>query len=281
MKTNKINNNEDSVFIKLLKAHTNIDEDFIDTFFKKFKIGGELDFDIKDIDVSKYLGINLATLRKRLQNAFSKTKRYFETVDYVRIKTGRSNEVIFMLNYQCFERLAMSGDSAKSETIRMYFVKLREFLTENQHVIYQAMENKQDLSVYSELESIYFFEVDDRKIDWKIGRTKDIVKRLRNYNVGRIKEIDLKYFAIVKNPLLIEKCIKSTLKKNQVIKNKEIYNTTPQTIKKIINECYCKNISKSENDELYRELANLLDLYSYVKNKINIKPYIIIGEDIE
>ena len=39
----------DSVFIKLLKANTNIDEDFIDTFFNKFKIGGELDFDIKDI----------------------------------------------------------------------------------------------------------------------------------------------------------------------------------------------------------------------------------------
>ena len=29
MKTIKINNNEDSVFIKLLKAHTNIDEDFV------------------------------------------------------------------------------------------------------------------------------------------------------------------------------------------------------------------------------------------------------------
>jgi len=36
----------------------------------------------------------------------------------------------------------------------MYFVKLREFLTENQHVIYQAMENKQHLSMYSGLESI-------------------------------------------------------------------------------------------------------------------------------
>ena len=38
----------DSVFIKLLKANTNIDEDFIDTFFNKFKIGGELDFDINN-----------------------------------------------------------------------------------------------------------------------------------------------------------------------------------------------------------------------------------------
>jgi hypothetical protein len=47
-----------------------------------------------------------------------------------------------MLNYACFEKLAMSGDSEESETIRMYFVKLREFLTENQHLIYQAISNK-------------------------------------------------------------------------------------------------------------------------------------------
>jgi hypothetical protein len=46
---------KNSVFIELLKSHTNIDEDFINTFFKKFKIGGELDFDIEDKKVAKYL----------------------------------------------------------------------------------------------------------------------------------------------------------------------------------------------------------------------------------
>jgi hypothetical protein len=30
---------KDSIFIKMLKENTNIDEDFIDTFFKNFKIG--------------------------------------------------------------------------------------------------------------------------------------------------------------------------------------------------------------------------------------------------
>jgi hypothetical protein len=48
----------DSVFIKLLKKYTTIDESFINTFFKKFKIGGELDFDIKDVNVCKYLKIS-------------------------------------------------------------------------------------------------------------------------------------------------------------------------------------------------------------------------------
>ena len=133
---------KDSIFIKLLKENTNIDEDFIDTFFSKFKIGGELDFDIKDTDVCKYLDINLATLRKRLNNIFSKTKRFIENVDYIRIKTGVSNNIIYMLNYACFEKLAMSGDSKQSEVVRMYFTKMREFITDNQRVIYQAMNKK-------------------------------------------------------------------------------------------------------------------------------------------
>jgi hypothetical protein len=272
---------KDSIFIKLLKENTNIDEDFINTFFNKFKIGGELDFDIKDFDVAKYLGITLITLRKRLNNAYSKTKRFIENVDYVRIKTNISNNIIYMLNYPCFEKLAMSGDSKQSEVIRMYFVKLREFITENQHTIYQAMTNKNELKIYTKMDTIYFFAADERKKDiLKSGRSSDIVNRLRNYNIGRIKEVELKYLALVKNPILIEKCIKFILKKNQVFSGKELYEIEPSKLKKVIYECYCKNVSSSENLELYNEISSLLGMYVYVKDKTNVKPYIIIGKEI-
>jgi hypothetical protein len=36
---------------------------------------------------------------------------------------------------------------------------------------------------------------------------------LKVYNTGRIKEVDLKYLALVKNSILIEKCMKFKLKK--------------------------------------------------------------------
>ena len=197
--------NKDNSFIELLKTHTDIDKKFITTFFKKFKIGGDLDFDLKDINIAKYLGIELLTLRKRLLNQYSKVKRFFENVDYVKIKSGKSAaSLTYMINYSAFEKLAMSGDSEKSESIRMYFVKLRQFIVENQNLIYQAMENKIELKKYVGYETIYFFVMDDRKPELlKLGRTKDIVQRLRNYNVGRIKEVELKYLALVKNNLLI------------------------------------------------------------------------------
>jgi hypothetical protein len=31
---------------------------------------------------------------------------------------------------------------------------------------------------------------------------------------------------------------------------------------------------------MYKELSDLLGLYAYTKNKINIKPFIIIGKDL-
>ena len=272
---------KDSIFIKLLKENTNIDEDFIDTFFSKFKIGGELDFDIKDIHVCKYLDINLATLRKRLNNVFSKTKRFIENVDYIRIKTGVSNNIIYMLNYACFEKLAMSGDSKQSEVVRMYFTKMREFITDNQRVIYQAMNKKNDLKIYNKMDIIYFFAADERKQDiLKVGKSSKIVERLRNYNVGRIKEVELKYVALVKNPLLIEKCIKLLLKKKQVFSGKELFEINPKILKKVIDECYCKHVSAKDNKDLYDEISNLLGMYVYVKDKLNIKPFIIIGKNL-
>ena len=259
-------------FIELLKKYTIIDVDFIDTFFKKFKIGHELEFHITDADVAKYLNIKIETLRKRLNNNFSNNDNYFEKVDYIKIKTGIKNNITYMLNYQCFERLAMSGDSLKSDVVRSYFIKLREFLYTNQKLIGQALDKYEDLKKYRRYESIYFFAIDDRKNTYKIGSTEDIINRLRVYNVGRIKDVELKYFALVKNAKLIENCMKLKLKNKQVIEGREIYKIDSEKLKKIIDDCYCKNVSKKDNEEMHEELAELLDMYSYVKNKVNIKP---------
>ena len=95
--------NKDSIFISLLKKHTTIDNKFINTFFKKFKIGGELDYDIKDKMVADYLNITLDNVRRRLQNKYSKTKKFIEHVDYIKIKLGKTTAVTYMINYQCFE----------------------------------------------------------------------------------------------------------------------------------------------------------------------------------
>jgi superfamily II DNA or RNA helicase len=124
---NIINHN----LISLLKKHTDIDIDFIDTFFKHYKIGGDLDFHIQDKDVSVYLGISLNTIRKRLSNAFSKNINFVENSDYIKVKTNKTSGVTYMINYNCFERLAFGCDSEKSKVVKSYLIKLRDFLIKN------------------------------------------------------------------------------------------------------------------------------------------------------
>jgi predicted helicase len=136
----KDNNND---FIELLKKHTNINKDFINTFFKEFKIGEELEFHIKDSDVAKYLGVEINTIRRRLNNTFSKNINFIENIDFIKVKCN-SYGMTYMINYQCFERLATSSDSEKSKTIRIYFIKLREF----KKLLYQSIENYDHLKRY-------------------------------------------------------------------------------------------------------------------------------------
>lgn len=271
---------KNKIFIKLLKEYTNINKKFIDTFFKKFEIGHELEFDIIDEKAAKYLGIELVTLRKRLLNRYSKSINYVENVDYVKAKAEKGPDVTYMLNYQCFERLAMNGDSKESDVIRSYFIKLRKFLTEYQHIFYQSLTNRDELRKFKGFESIYFFASDHNKSNiFKLGRTMDIIKRLRTYNTGRIKEVDLEYFAIVTNSDLIENCIGDKLEKKQVIKDREIYSINPKSLRKIIEDCYCKNVPKEAHEELYSDLAGLIGLYGHVqKSKKNIQPYIVINK---
>jgi hypothetical protein len=69
----------------------------------------------------------------------------------------------------------MSGETQQSEIVRLYFIKLREFIVENQKMIFQAIENKDDLNKYRGYESIYFFAADERKPNiFKVGRTGKI-----------------------------------------------------------------------------------------------------------
>jgi predicted helicase len=133
-----IYNTKDKIIIKhnmkiISDMNNNIDSHF------NYNIKLSENFNIKDIDVAKYLGISLITLRNRLKNVYSKTKRFIEKKDYIRVKTGTTSGVIFYINYECFSKLAMSGDSANSETIRMHFIKLRKLIVENQHLIHQAI----------------------------------------------------------------------------------------------------------------------------------------------
>ena len=129
---------------------------------------------------------------------------------------------------------------------------------------------------------IYFFAVDERYPNiLKYGRSIDIVKRLRTYNSGRIKDVELKYLAIVKNSKLIEKCIKMKTIGKRIKKNREKIKIEPEELEKLIDECYCQNVNEEKHEEMMEDISQLIGLHSYSKDKVNIKPYVIVGSSVD
>lgn len=51
-----------------------------------------------------------------------------------------------------------------------------------------------------------------------------------------------------------------------------------RTLKHVIKECYSEYTSTRENKNLYKEIAELFNLYAYVKETPNVQPYVIIDK---
>ena len=72
---------------------------------------------------------------------------------------------------------------------------------------------------------------------YKIGRTKDLAKRLKTYNTGLADDIDVLYYYKTKDIAAVENCVKAMLKEKQYRKYKEVYQADPSIIKFFINNC--------------------------------------------
>lgn len=66
------------------------------------------------------------------------------------------------------------------------------------------------------------------------------------------------------------------LEKNRVYKNTELFKISPDNMIDAIDKCYKKLTNKEANAKLYEEVSELLKMYSYVRNKKRLLPYVII-----
>jgi hypothetical protein len=272
--------NQGSTFINLLKAHTNIDEDFINIFFSKFRIGDDLEFHINENDIADYLNITVNQIRSRLNNRY-RVNYYIKNVDYIKIPTGITQQVIYYVNYSCFEKLAMGCDSVNAFNVKEYFIKLRKFIMKYEDIFQQSIQNYDILNnkLLKKYNIIYFFVVDKKyKNIIKLGTTSNLIERIRTYNTGRINDVDIKYASIVYDGDIIEKCIKNNyiVKQSQQLVNREIYNISADTLIKVISNCYKKHTSKDQHDNMYKDIASILDLYDFITSEKNVEPFVII-----
>jgi hypothetical protein len=229
--------------IQFLKTHTKINNDFIDDFFGLYKPEDKYNFSINLENVAKWMNTNKSDLKSTLLNT------YKENLDYKINKTksnglkGKPKELI-LLTPKCFKLMAMQSKTKKAVLVREYYYELEQVINQYKEYIIKglqdkikSLENNQKPKINQTKGVIYILETSDGIGHYKIGKTKNLKQRLKQYN-GNKKDDIIPIFIYESNDInIIEKCIKTYAKKYQYRKYKEVYKADVNMLKDLIHDC--------------------------------------------
>ena len=235
-------------FVKLTSA---VPAHFIDELFEFYDENTQQTDPVIRLDtIAKWLSCTRQSLMETLKLS------YRENFDYTIQKytpTNKkfphaNNNKLYLLTPDCFKRLAMMSRSKNAEMIRTYFIEIEnlffkyrgEMLSGMQEELERLERNQKAKASLKDPKAGYMYivrasEHNDGLV--KIGRSKDLLSRLRAYNSGRADDIEVLYMYKVEDLESAEGCVKSLLKKHQYRKYKEVYQANIDIIKELIQGC--------------------------------------------
>lgn len=197
----------------------------------------------------KWLNVRKDNLIKTLKAS------YKVGIDYVISKSpnkigkyGGNHYKKVLLTPDCFKRLCILSRSRKAEDVRSYYINLEALLIQYHKQTLDGMEQEikkletslKPKSSQKSLQAGYIYVLrasSDMDSMYKIGRTKDLKKRLATYQTGRLDEVEVVYKFRTDNLKGVEDCVKLALKDVRPRKFKEIYKVDLNIIKQVVNEC--------------------------------------------
>ena len=249
-----------------LKKYSLIDNQFIDDFYSFYDEGkNEYDFTIKLELVSNWLEVRKDVLKKLLISNFVKNTDYYEQKESGKKGRGINNTIHVLLTYNCAKLLCMISKCEKASIIRNFYIQLEKLLITYKDNIVNDLNNQlgikksnKDIIESTKKEGlVYVLKVDDEIK--KIGKTTDIKKRMKQYNVGKIHELPIVLVYKSKNIDELEKCIKKNLSLLRIKKNKnnELFKVDDDFVKDTILYCNKQSIKVKENKKLLKfDLTN-------------------------
>ena len=232
-----------------LKQHSTISNSFIESFLSFYNPNTiQTDFVVDLGLIAQWLGIRKLKLLQTLKSS------YKDGIDFVvrkaerpiNAKRGANNLKQWLLTPDCFKRLCMRSRSNKAEEVRTYFIQLESLLVRYKSVLLKGMdaEIKQletSLKPRDPADSagyIYVIKASPEKDSvYKIGRTKDLNKRLATYSTGTVNGVQTVFKFRTTSYKKTERCLKTILKEFQLRKYKEVYQCSLDMIKGVIQKC--------------------------------------------
>jgi superfamily II DNA or RNA helicase len=245
------------------------DSDNINDFFKKIKFGKELNFDVKDFNILKYIIdkdyieryneflIDSEVLRKWLQINIKRSlndtikRTYKKNIDYKieKIKksegSGGHNLEVITLTPEASKKICLSTNSKMGSQIQQYFLDLEVALYKYKNYIIDGMnkkikqlENNQKPKINTNKKIIYVFRALNTDLTlYRIGKTINSKTRFSKHNSPMANDLEVLFQYETDNIDQVESCIKIYMKKAQYRKYKEVYQVDLNIIKKTIKKC--------------------------------------------
>lgn len=163
-----------------LKKYTSISSTFIDKHCSFYDLCEKDKFGINVDLVVKYLEY---TDSKRFYRRFRKT--YTLNEDYVIKKNAVKAEkdvklVEYFITIECFEKICMGSRSKMGNSVRDYFITLRQFINYYKNHIADTINHMAKPG-----KCVYIILANKNKNIQKIGRTENLRNRLKSYVTGK------------------------------------------------------------------------------------------------
>ena len=230
-----------------LKRFSTIPNAFIDDFFSLVGAATtQVDFVVNLDKVAKWLNVLKGNLMKTLTQSYKKGIDYTITPAPKVSRHGGQLEKIVMLTSDCFKRLCMRSRSKKAEDVRTYFIQLEALVIKYREQMMAGMKeeverlernlrpkNPEDRAGY-----IYVIRASaQRDSVYKIGRTKDLARRLKEYQTGREDDVDVVFKFRTDDLVGTEACLKALLRPRQLRKFREVYEVDVDLVKQLVAGC--------------------------------------------
>ncbi len=228
--------------VTFLKTHTKISNNFIDDFFGLYESKDKYNFSINIEAIAKWFNIRKGHIKDTLLELYTKN------IDYKIIKNlpkgkGNPSETI-LLTPKCFKLMAMQSKNKKAVQVREFYYELEQVIDQYKEYIIKGLEekiktleNNMKPKINPTKGVIYIIQTSDGIGHYKIGKTKDLRKRLNSYNGDKKDDIIPVYIYETYDIDKIESCIKTYAKEYQYRKYKEVYKINIDLLKKLINDC--------------------------------------------
>lgn len=273
---------------KFLAQFSTIPIEFVRDFYAITKEERETDIIIEFDVVCNWLNIRKDHLKKILIDNFEEHYDYTKKRKKKSHAHGGTTYEKIKITPDCFKELCMISNSPKAKEVRKYFIELEKLIKRYYETIKEAMykkigylETNQKPKYNIDSGVIYIILANNTEDTlYKIGKTKDLDKRLDNYNIGNANNLEPLFIIPVNDITAVENCIKALCKQYQYRKYKEVYEIDLDLLKKAIVGCtelsnhicsfFDEKCIKDSSKKLKRMSSSDNRYYMYFKQKEKI-----------